>query len=101
MKDIYHVEHLVKKTLAEKPSLRNSDNKLYMEICMMLNPDVQYMGFLHVFNNQKELGIPKMETVRRARQKIQHDYPELRAADNVTDGRYENWKIMREYALDE
>lgn len=97
MKNIFKINDLVEDTLISKPETRNSDVTLYINVCMAINPDVQYMGFLHVLNNMKELGIPNYESVRRARQKLQADHPNLRANESVIDGRYEAFKEVMKY----
>lgn len=101
MKDIYKVSEVVKEVLEEKPSTRNSDNELYIAVCTRYNPTVTRLAFVDVFLHRKNLGIPKMESVGRARRKIQNKYPYLRSTEAVTDEKYQNWKAVREYALDE
>ena len=71
MNDLKTVKQMVKKVLEEDPQARNSDNYLYANISVSLNPDVAFLPFLIVLGKQEELGIPGFETVRRARQKIQ------------------------------
>lgn len=100
MKDIRKVQDVVEDVLETEPYTRNSDTYLYAEVCKKINPDIAYMGFLYVFNNRADLGIPKMETVRRARQKLQAERDDLKASDSVTDSRYENWKTVKEYAVE-
>lgn len=97
MKDIFKISEIVKKVLTEQPMTRNSDTSLYLAVCQEMNPDACRMSFSTVFEHRKELGIPNMETVRRSRQNLQSKYEELRATDKVTDGRYESWKVVREY----
>lgn len=98
MKDIFRVSKLVKQVLEEVPYTRNSDASLYLEVCRRVNPQACDMSFSTVFEHRKELGIPNMESVRRSRQKIQSECEALRATEEVTDARYENWKVVRDYA---
>lgn len=98
MKEIFKISDIVRQVLKEEPQTRNSDTSLYLAVCRRINPDACMMSFSSVFEHRKELGIPNMETVRRSRQHLQEKYEELRACEAVTDGRYENWKVVREYA---
>lgn len=97
MKDIFKISDIVREVLTDKPETRNSDTTLYLAVCERMNPDACRMSFSTVFEHRKELGIPNMETVRRSRQNLQSKYESLRATKEVTDGRYESWKVVREY----
>lgn len=97
MKNIQKIASIVEDSLRQNPKTRNSDAELYIDVCTKINPDVAYLGFLYVFNNRNDLGIPNYESVRRSRQKLQHDNPDLRADESVTDARYEAWKEVRSY----
>ena len=97
MKDIFRVSEVVKEVLKENPMTRNSDTSLYLAVCEKFNPDACRMSFATVFEHRKELGIPNMETVRRSRQNIQSKHKELRATEEVTNERYERWKVVRDY----
>lgn len=101
MRDVYKTQDVVKNTLIKYPETRNSDNVLYVRVCNLINPRACTYSFSYVLQHLSELGLPKVETVRRTRQKIQAENPELRASDRVTDGRYENYKVMKEYALND
>ena len=97
MKDIFKISDIVKTVLREEPYTRESDTALYLAVCKRINPDACNMSFSTVFEHRKELGIPNMETVRRSRQNLQSKYESLRASEEVTNGRFENWKVVREY----
>jgi len=101
MKNIKCWHELVKDVLEAEPYTRNSDTALYMEVCKKANPEIAYMGFLYVFNNLNDLGLPKTETIRRCRQMIQETIPELRAKETVTDARYEAFKAVMGYVANE
>lgn len=98
MKDIKNIHLLVEQELEVNKAARNSDITLYLAICQRMNPLSVHMEFETVFNNLKQLGIPKFETVSRCRRKVQEQNPLLRADKEVEDGRYENYKICKEYA---
>ena len=89
---------LVKQVLEENEKARNSDNELYIHVCFLLNPDALMQSFIHVISNLDFYGLPPFETVRRTRQKIQSEHPELRACEEVELFRAENETAYREFA---
>lgn len=99
MVEIYRVQDIVRTSLEEVPATRNSDTLLYVDVCNRINPIAMHMSFSEVMLGRKELGLPKFESVERVRRKLQEQNEELRATDTVTDARYENWKVMRDYVL--
>lgn len=88
-KEFKQVRLIVKKLLIEKPSTRNSDSELYVEVCQVLNPKASSTPFSVVMSNLEYMGLPCFETVRRTRQKLQAEFPELQASDRVQDFRAE------------
>ena len=95
---LYEIKALVKQVLEESERTRNSDNELYVEICSRVNPSAMRLPFVMVIGNLESLGLPPFESVRRTRQKIQADYPELRACDEVELYRAENETAYKEFA---
>ena len=89
---------LVKQILEENPQARNSDNELYIQICNKLNPSICFAPFGEVVCNLNEYGLPPFETVRRSRQKVQEEHPELRPCDEVALYRAENETAYEEFA---
>lgn len=69
---------IVKKVLTEHPETRDSDSKLICWVYSITNPEVLKLSFSKVMWNSKFYNLPSFETIRRTRQKLQHDYPELR-----------------------
>lgn len=94
---ISKVSEKVEAILKECPETRNSDMFLYYQLCVHYAPQTVGMSFGTVLLNLNELGLPKFETVRRARQKLQEYNEELRACEEVTEGRYERFKEVLEY----
>ena len=72
------LNNLVKKILTEHSAARDDDFKVIGYVVQAICPYAMQMTFTKVLWNHAALGIPSFETVRRTRQKIQHDYPELR-----------------------
>ena len=68
----------VEKVLREHKDARDSDFRTIGWVIKLTRPEIMSMSFSAVLWNHKELGLPSFETIRRTRQKIQHDNPELR-----------------------
>ena len=75
MKDL---NDLVKKILTDHADARDDDFKVIGYVVKTLNPKAMKLGFGQVLWNHAALDLPSFETIRRTRQKIQHDHPELR-----------------------
>ena len=99
MKNINKVHAEVERILRKYPETRNSDDVLYARLCIVTNPIIcASMSFEDVFRNRKAYGFPKYSSVSRARRKVQADFPELKAVEEVVEERYENFKAVRSYA---
>ena len=68
----------VEKVLREHPDARDSDFRTIGWVIKLTKPELMAMTFSSVLWNHKELDLPSFETIRRTRQKLQHDKPELR-----------------------
>ena len=90
-KEFKQTRKIVKNILTDYPQTRNSDNALYIKVVETLNPQAIDRPFANVLSNLEELGLPCYETVRRTRQKLQEEIPELKACDVVED-----YRTMRE-----
>ena len=99
MNEIRRTSKIVKEILTESEAARNSDTALYIKVCEKLNPSVLWQPFLDVVVTLKENGLPPFETVRRTRQKIQAEHPELAGSERVSAFREELEKDFREYAM--
>ena len=95
---LYEVKALVKEVLEENEKARNSDNILYAEICYRLNQSVAKLPFGQVIVNIDNYGLPPFESVRRTRQKLQAERPDLRPCDEVELFRAENETAYKEFA---
>ena len=89
---------LVKTVLTHFPETRNSDDLLYIKVCECVNPIAVNMTFKDMFLKRKEWGVPPFESVRRSRQKVQSQNPELSGITSVEGHRKLNEEIFREYA---
>ena len=75
MKDLTET---VERVLREHEDARDSDFRTIGWVIKITKPEVMSMSFSAVLWNHKALGLPSFETIRRTRQKLQHDKPELR-----------------------
>ena len=75
MKDL---QTIVEKVLREHKDARDSDFRTIGWVIKLTRPELMNMTFSQVLWNHKELDLPSFETIRRTRQKLQHDKPELR-----------------------
>ena len=69
---------VVRAVLTIHKETRDSDFKLICWVYQNTNPDVMRLPFSKVMWNYKEYNLPSFETIRRTRQKLQHDNPDLR-----------------------
>lgn len=100
--ELKNTTELVKSVLKMHPEARNSDNVLYYTICKIISRrngiDIDSMSMPRFFLHMKDFGFPAFETVRRTRQKIQAEYPELAGNDRVEAQRMLNEQTFRDYA---
>lgn len=94
-KEFKQVKHIVKTILTEYPQTRNSDNLLYLTVIETIGKGNIDKPISEVLLNLEELGLPCFETVRRTRQKLQAELPELQACDKVYDYRCEREEEYR------
>ena len=102
-RELTTTQDMVKQVLEQSKDARNSDNYLYYRILKMVgmqhNIDIEKMSVPHFFLHMKEYGcFPAFETVRRTRQKIQAEHPELAGNSTVEGQRMMNEEVFREYA---
>jgi hypothetical protein len=98
MNNIKRTSDLVKQILTEDETARNNDMFLYLKVCERLNPATLTMPFFVVISSLKAHNLPNFETVRRTRQKIQADFPELASNERVGMLRTKKEAEFREYA---
>lgn len=100
MSEIKSYQDKVNRILIEYPEARNSDNILYLLVCeSVAGVDPHSMSFAYVMNNLTKLGLPQFETIRRTRQKIQHDNPDLKANKVVQKYRDERENDFLQYGM--
>ena len=76
MARIYLVEPIVEEALLTKPETRGDNFLLYIEVLRKFIDT--NMSLEDVFRNHVVLGIPSLESITRARRKLQEKDPQLR-----------------------
>lgn len=101
-KELKTTKGIVKVILTEKPQTRNSDSFLYLEVlnkvCKEKEIDINKLTVPYLLLLGKDLGLPGFETVRRTRQKLQAEFPEFSATDEIQAYREKNEVVYREFA---
>lgn len=71
---------VVKVVLQNHKDARDSDFRTIGWVYALLKPEVMNLPFKEVLWKHSDFDLPSFETIRRTRQKLQHDNPELRGA---------------------
>ena len=102
MDNLTKLSELVHDILVKNEKARNSDTYLYYIVCNKKlesnGHDISKITLADSLLRREELGLPPFESVRRTRQKIQHDNQELAGSNEVEAFRSENEKEYRQYA---
>ena len=94
--ELNKIKELVKKLLSEKPELRANDDLLYLEVLKKVHPywsnarittDIENISIGEFFTMRKSAKLPNFESVRRSRQKVQEEHPELKPCERVQESR--------------
>lgn len=97
---IKNVEKIVFQVLQDIPETRSDDFLLiYWSFYKFGNEDVRFLPFGTIMHYHKDLGLPSMHSITRARRKVFKEHPELKPK-KVTDLRAEQEQQFREYALE-
>lgn len=98
MSRIKMVEPLVKVILEEDKEARKDDFKLIAEVYHRINQEVGKLSFNVVMLGHKTLNLPPVETITRARRKLQNKYEHLRANETIEKLRANEEEEFRRYA---
>ena len=100
--ELKNTKALVKTILEEDQRARNSDSYLYLKVIEHISEqrgyDLWELKVPYFLKYMTVYGFPAFETVRRTRQKLQAEYPELSANRKVAEQRAENEEAFREFA---
>lgn len=75
LNDLYTVKDIVEQILWMNTDARENDMILYKEVCRKMNPDFLNLSFGDAMDKALAMGMPTTESVRRCRQKLQHEAP--------------------------
>lgn len=89
------IKNVVYGILLEDERARADDHYLYSEVVRKVCPKLMYAPFYIAINDNS---IPTFESVRRSRQKLQHNFEEVRPNDNVIAARELNEEVYKEFA---
>lgn len=78
MSDLLQVKRRVEIILEENPATRESDDLLFLEVIRKAAPEAENLSVGCFLKHRKDLEVPSFESVRRSRQKIQAERPELK-----------------------
>lgn len=102
MESIKNTSELVRVALESNPKTRESDTYLYYVICKGLlkakGIDISKISLKEGLLHMKDYNLPNYETVRRTRQKLQHDNPELAGTEETEVMRAIREEQFRGYA---
>lgn len=102
--DLKRIGQLVHEILKNEPDARSSDSVLYYKVLEVYGKrkgyDIESMSIPQLFLRMAG-EFPNYESVRRSRQKVQANHPELCASKEVALFREENRQAYYEYAKDE
>lgn len=105
MNDLKAISSIVKSILSQDKDSRNDDNLLYLRVLQHISGrkgiDIQSMTVPAFLMGMKRCGLPGFETVRRSRQKVQADNPELAGSEAVRRKRSQQETVYREFAASE
>lgn len=76
-KDLITLKELVIQILETCPPTRDSDDRLYVEVCKTKNKDISSCSFENFMLHRKDYGIPSYASVGRARRKAQSEREDL------------------------
>lgn len=102
MSELRNTTDLVYTILTQNVSARNSDNVLYCKVLeyygQRMGVDFNRVSVISFFNSARRASIPSIETVGRCRRKLQEQFANLRADEDVERKRMSRESDFRAYA---
>lgn len=102
MKRLKELSTRVKEILEANERARNSDNVLYLHVLRSYGAekglDIDKMSVPMLLLHCKDMGLPSLESMGRARRKVQQLYPHLRSCDEVQAVKEEREVAYRNFA---
>ncbi len=101
MRDLYRIQDIVQDILQNDEEARGNDHHLYYEVCKKVDKEVLSIPLGAVLTGFNNYNVPNIESVGRARRKLQAQFPDLRPKKKIEEMRLENKIAFEEYALSE
>lgn len=102
MRRLRELSNRVKTILETNERARNSDNVLYLYVLRSYGKerglDIDTMSVPMLLLHCKDMGLPSLESMGRARRKVQELYPELRANNDVQAMKEEQEEAYKQFA---
>ena len=96
--ELRNTKKRVREILENDVLARNSDDYLYYMVCKSIDDISIHLPFWKVLLNRKDFKYPAFESVRRSRQKWQHDIPELAGDSDVEAQRMLYEEVFNDFA---
>lgn len=93
-----NISKIVKEILEQDERAREDDAYLIFLVVQKINPEMAGSMFRDVMFNAKSKGI-SFESIRRCRQKVQEQNPELRPSEKLLEARNETEAVYRDFAV--
>ena len=75
--DLNNLKELVINILETDPASRDSDDRLYVKVCKVKNPDITKLSFEEIMLHRREYNLPAYTSIERARRKAQAERKDL------------------------
>ena len=90
--ELKQLKDLVIETLKQGETFRESDDHLYLAVCIKIFSKTSYRNITDMtvgefFRNRKEYGLPTFESVSRCRRKVQEERPDLKPCEKIQEAR--------------
>jgi hypothetical protein len=92
------IQDIVEYQLAKSEEAKGDDNVLYVKVLEYMMPNLLHMPFGVVMKELKNYSVPSLESVGRARRKLQAEKPWLKPSEEVQKLRADNEQKYLEYA---
>ena len=103
--ELKKIKDLVFETLREGETFRENDDLLYMNVCIKVfshnDRCLTTMTVGDFFTNRKRYGLPSFESVRRSRQKVMEEHPEMKPCEKVLEARKRNEENFYKFATNQ
>ena len=113
--ELKQLKNFVEYLLREYPTLRESDDVLYLEVLRRVHPywnngrittNIENMPIGEFFSERKNMKLPTYESVSRCRRKTQEEHPDLRPCEKVQEARrtkqdeFYKWSQLKQQSFD-